>query len=309
MHNYRFIAFDTLCQLQVCDAISESVFESLASQVEKSSRDVEATLSMYDDNSELSRLCSSSSIDSWIPISKMLHAFLLENKRMYEWTNGCFDPTIGSAVKLWDFLANEPSVPSSNMLTEQLQYVGFDKIRIDSDLPRVKFYSPIKLIDPGASGKGFALKQAVNILRGENIKSACLNYGGNIYVIGYKLQYAEPIDEQVHTNLKWKIGIINPNDTYIQHIEELSDEGISTSSWYEHGFKKDNKVYHHIIDPRTGYPVELDFDSVSIISNDAFYTDLVSTPFFLLGAKEGAKLIERIHKELNGKVKLRSVIL
>lgn len=307
MKDYTFIAFDTLCQIQIFGDLDQRRFHDLACQLEQSARRVESALSMYDSNSELSELCAAKTIDKWLPISELLHAFLIENKRMYEWTDGVFDPTVGQTVKLWDFLSEEPKLPDKDKLAKSLEHVGFDKILIDTYVPRVRFLAPIDAIDPGASGKGFALKQAVNILKESNIKSASLNYGGNIFVLGNK-----PSDDKESNDdvlVKWRIGIFDPNTPHVQHIEELYNEGISTSSWYEHGFELDEKVYHHIINPRTGYPVKPEFSSVSIISNDAFYTDLVSTPFFLLGKTKGEALLEKIRTDMNGVLSLRYVAL
>lgn len=79
----------------------------------------------------------------------------------------------------------------------------------------------------------------------------------------------------------------------------LIDAGIATSSWYEHCFKKDNTIYHHLLNPITGYPLPLALKSVSLISSSALHTDILSTAFFVLGFKKGKQLVEEL-RSANG---------
>ena len=78
---------------------------------------------------------------------------------------------------------------------------------------------------------------------------------------------------------------------------QLQDAGIATSSWYEHSFQKNGTVYHHLLDPRTGYPMPLTLKSVSIPVLAAVYTDLLSTAFFILGEEEGGVLVDRLRRD------------
>ena len=78
---------------------------------------------------------------------------------------------------------------------------------------------------------------------------------------------------------------------------QLQDAGIATSSWYEHSFQKNGTVYHHLLDPRTGYPMPLTLKSVSILSSRPVYTDLLSTAFFILGEEEGGVLVDRLRDD------------
>ena len=78
---------------------------------------------------------------------------------------------------------------------------------------------------------------------------------------------------------------------------QLQDAGIATSSWYEHSFQKNGTVYHHLLDPRTGYPMPLTLKSVSILSSRPVYTDLLSTAFFILGEEEGGVLVDRLRRD------------
>lgn len=297
MMGFAFIAFDTLCRIQINDECGER-FPTIKREVEASARQVEKTLSMFDDTSELKCLCDRYVPDRWYEVSSLLHDFLLENQRMFKWSQGAFDPTVGSIVKAWNFLADCPVVPTDDTIQMLLQHVGFQFVEIDGEVPRVRFHAPGMVIDPGASGKGFALEQAVQILRQANIGSASLNYGGNLFVLGTRDEHASP----------WRAGIVHPDDpSKIYTTVDLVDQGISTSSWYEHGFSQDGEIYHHILDPRTGRPQKRRVSSVSVISDNAFYTDLVSTPLFMLDEDAHEPLLEQIRREKG--IKLETIVI
>ena len=128
-------------------------------------------------------------------------------------------------------------------------------------------------------------------LRQGGVRQAVLDYGGNLFVIGAHQ------DAQGGTR-PWKVEIRDPDNTgSVFGTVQLQDAGIATSSWYEHSFQKNGTVYHHLLDPRTGYPMPLTLKSVSILSSRPVYTDLLSTAFFILGEEEGGVLVDRLRRD------------
>jgi thiamine biosynthesis lipoprotein len=141
-------------------------------------------------------------------------------------------------------------------------------------------------IDLGAIAKGYAADEAVAVLRANGVESAFVNLGGNVYVIGAKPD-----------NSPWRIGIRDPfaqeANSFVGVIS-ATDTSVVTSGTYERYFVKDGVTYHHILDPKTGYPAESDLASVTIISPESIVADAVSTSTFLIGKEAGKALIESL---------------
>lgn len=284
-----FLAYDTLCTVTL-ECEGEQAAERILERVEEKAVEVERTLSMYDPSSELALLCTGYEVGKSYPISPMLFDFVSKNLFFARLCGGVFDPTVGPVVKLWDFLAETPRVPSAAALQTAMERVGYRYIHLDDENRCISFEKPNMQLDPGAGGKGYALGLCADILREEGICQAVLNFGGNIYVIGGK---DTPEGEK-----PYKTALIDPDDTssYIGTVE-LMNCGIATSSYYEHSFEKDGIIYHHLINPNTGYPQPLELKSVAILSSCAAYTDFLSTAFFMLGEERGKELIKQLEKE------------
>lgn len=293
-----FLAYDTLCRIAA--EIPENG-EQLLEQCEEEAHELERTLSMFDPDSELSRLCRDICPGESVPVSETLYTFLEQNLEICRLSGGAFDPTVGPLVKLWDFLSEQPSVPSDECIRTALDRVGYQHISLDRKARAVAFDIPQIGLDPGAAGKGFALGLTVDRLRRGGVQRAVLDYGGNLFVLG------------AHQDAKgrtrpWKVAIRDPDDTgSVFGTVELQDAGIATSSWYEHSFEKDGAVYHHLLNPRTGYPMPLTLKSVSIISSRPVYTDLLSTAFFILGEAEGGALVDRLRKDSGERIEYVAV--
>jgi len=288
MHQLSFFAYDTLCTINI-ESHSNREADRLLEGAREIAIAVETTLNMYDSSSELSQLCANYELGRAYEVSDMLFDFLKVNIELAEMTNGAFDPTVGPLVKLWNFLSDDPKIPDQGLLKDVLRRIGFHHLKLDPKNKTIAFDAPNILIDPGASGKGFALGLVVDYLRSNGITSGACDFGGNLFTLGTK-------QNDAHDPYRsWKVAILNPDDrkTIIGTVE-LKDSGISTSSWYEHSFVRNGTVFHHLLDTHTGMPKPLHLKSVSIISTNAFFTDLLSTAFFMLGEKEGKSLLEKV---------------
>ena len=149
------------------------------------------------------------------------------------------------------------------------------------------------VVDAGGAGKGYAVGRVAEYLKSRGVRSASVNFGGNLYLIGPKCS-ADVVEAP------WKIGIRAPWSREMKSIGtmELQDCGTATSGGYDRYFSEDEKIYHHLLDPRTGYPADNTLDSVTIVSDNALYTDLLSTACFVAG--EDA--VDRICKRVGGRV-------
>ena len=287
-HMRAFLAYDTLCRIT---AELPDGSEGLLDQCEEEAHQLERTLSMFDPESELSRLCRDIRPGEETPVSETLLRFLEQNLEICRLTDGAFDLTVGPLIKLWDFLAEPPRVPTPEQIRETLARVGYQHIHLHPGSNTVSFDIPDVGLDPGAAGKGFALGLTVDRLRRGGVRQAVLDYGGNLFVMGARRGENGALRP-------WKVAIRDPDDpgTVFGSVE-LMDTGIATSSWYEHSFQKDGVIYHHLLNPKTGYPIPLTLKSVSIVSSRPVYTDLLSTAFFALGEDRGRELVEQLRRD------------
>lgn len=210
---------------------------------------------------------------------------VLENSLHYaEITDGKFDPTIGVLVDLWGIGTEDARVPSDSEIENALKNIGYQKLNIYDNQAEIE--EGVKL-DLGGIAKGYAADEVKEITEKHNVNSAFINLGGNVLVIGNKVDGS-----------KWKVGIQDPRQGRgsVMAIIEASDKTIVTSGNYERYFEEDGKVYHHILDPDTGYPADTNLLSVSIVSDNSFDADALSTSVYILGLEKGMKFIENMEE-------------
>ncbi|MDI3480916.1 MAG: FAD:protein transferase [Tepidanaerobacteraceae bacterium] len=213
--------------------------------------------------------------------------FYVIKKGIYysESSRGRFDITIGPLVKLWGIGTDKARVPSPEEIKSALRHVNYKNVVVNENENSVMLSKPGMALDLGAIAKGYAADEAARILKASGIKSAVVDLGGNIYVIGRK-----PDDSP------WKIGIQNPfeprGNTFA--TVDVTDKTLVTSGVYERYFIKNGKRYHHILDTSTGYPVDNGLVSVTIISDSSIDADALSTAVFALGLKDGMKYVEKM---------------
>ena len=185
-------------------------------------------------------------------------------------TNGAFDITIAPVMDLWGFFGQNYRVPDEKELQEQLQKVNYKNIEIENNNITLKDNA---MLDLGGIAKGYASDKLTEIFKDNGIKSALISFGSAIQAIGKKP------DGQ-----KWCIGIANPknSENYIAMLD-LEDKCIATSGSYEQVFEENGQRYHHIIDPKTGYPANNGLASVSVICDNATRADALSTALFVMG--------------------------
>lgn len=213
-----------------------------------------------------------------------------ESKKYYALSSGAFDITVSPLVDIWknkitraQEKKSEMLLPAEDELEDKLGLVGSDKIFINEQESLVKFTQAGMSIDLGGIAKGYAVDKAVLRLKALGINSALINAGGNIYCLGKK------------GKRKWHIGIQHPrNPEKLLFYLDLENQAVATSGDYEQYFMLGGKRYSHIIDPKTGYPVNNGLASVTIIAEDAATADALSTAVFVLGKEKGQALLNKI---------------
>ncbi len=238
-----------------------------------------------------------------------------------EISGGAFDITIGKATDLWDFHDNTETgheggkIPSAESLREAVSHVNYKNIMIDENT--VRLTDPETEINLGGIAKGYIADKVAEYLITRGVTSAVVDLGGNIVVIGSKsknLICNDETDTQQFTD--FSVGIADPTSETgdLLGILPCADKTVVTSGTYERYFEVDGVRYHHILDTQTGYPVDTDVLSVTIISDRGNSADCdgLSTTCLALGVEKGLELIqsmegfEAIFVDTEGNVKLSS---
>lgn len=199
-------------------------------------------------------------------------------------TDGLFDCTITPVMKLWGFRDGNFRVPSPEELAEQLAKVDGSKVRIEGNT--VTLLDGVT-VDLGAIAKGYTSQRIMEVYRENDVTSGIVSLGGNVQTLGRKPDGS-----------LWRVALEDPrNSEDYFGILDVENKAVITSGGYQRNFTENGKLYHHIIDPRTGYPAENGFISVTIVSEDGTLADALSTALFIMGP-EKAEAFWKEHKDL-----------
>ncbi len=200
-------------------------------------------------------------------------------------TGGAFDITVRPVVFLWGVGTENARVPAQTEIDAVRQAVGYDRVSLDETALSVALADTGMQLDLGGIAKGYACDRAVEILRNAKVGHAIIDMGGNIYACGTKPDGSP-----------WRVGVKSPLVGENGHfgIVSAADRAVVTSGVYERFFETDGKLYHHIMDPRTGRPVDNALLSVTIISESSTQADALSTACFVLGAERGLEYLETL---------------
>ncbi|MEG2867679.1 MAG: FAD:protein FMN transferase [Terrisporobacter sp.] len=198
-------------------------------------------------------------------------------------SNGLFDITIGPLVKLWSIGLPEARVPSKEEIESVLGYINYTDIELNENDKSIFLKNPNMLIDLGGIAKGYAADEISEVLTENGVNSAIIDLGGNVYTHGTKV-----------TGEDWNVGIQNPISTRgdILGTIKVNNKSIVTSGTYERFIEEDGVKYHHILNPKTGYPYENNISGISIISDKSIDGDALSTSVFAMGLEYGLEFIE-----------------
>ena len=201
-------------------------------------------------------------------------------RQVSELSGGAFDVSIAPVSTMWDFTSGATVLPDAGAIAEAAMKIDYSRIEIDGN--RVTLPEGM-MIDLGGIAKGYIADAVKGYLEDRGVKSAVLSFGGNVVTIGLKPDGSS-----------WKVGIQDidkPTGEYMLVAQNFGGSTV-TSGIYERGFELDGKYYHHILDTKTGWPVENELASVTIFSDSSMWGDALATAAFALGTEQGTALIE-----------------
>ncbi len=269
--------FDTVVELRLNGTEDQSLIDKCFEKMGQ----YEALLSRTREGSDVWRI--NHSAGEPVEVSDDTAALITLAEKYYELSDGAFDITVAPYVAIWDFTDNPGKVPAAASIAAARIHVGFPLLHLDGNT--VTLDDPRASIDLGGIAKGYIADRLKEYLVGEGVTSGFINLGGNMLTIGTK-----PGD------VSWNIGIRRPFGEASDVITTVKVNGLSvvTSGPYERYFEKDGKIYHHILDPKNGYPVWNGLASVTILSDSSADGDALSTSCFVLGLDRGMELIESL---------------
>lgn len=267
------ILLGTVVEIQIRETDETKANDVLSKAFEEIKR-IDNLFTTFNEESPVWKI--NNSTDTIISIDAEIYKLLVLCDSVYKISKGCFDVSIDKLWKAWGFDTQNFDLPEKSEIELALEFSGWDKLKLlgDNKIMKIKNVG----LNFGAVAKGYAVDKATDVLKNFGITSALINAGGDVKVIGDN----------------WKVGIQHPRDKKdLADVVKLSDNSIATSGDYEQYFEVDGKRYHHILNPKTGYP-STGIQSVSIINKSNAFADALATAVFVMGLKDGMELIEQL---------------
>lgn len=276
------VAMGTDCSVRVYNApgMAQSIMDMLG--------DIEESyLSWRIEGSDVASINKSAGSKDGYEPNSWTYDYLEKICELAKESGGAFDPTLGELSELWNLGSDEPYIPTKSEVNKLLKYTGWENIRLDDG--KVFLAENIQL-DLGAVGKGIGAEEALKLLEESDATAATVAVGGSIQLYGTKPDKSA-----------WKVGITNPRsedgEAYLGVLTLEETCSISTSGDYEKYVIEDGVRYHHILNPKTGYPADSGLISVTIVCDEGWLCDGLSTACFVLGCEDSLKLLEEYDAE------------
>lgn len=258
-------------------------------QIEIILKDVNAKMSTYIKDSELSKFNQNTQINTPIEISHDFAKVLEEAIRLNKLTDGALDVTVGPVVNLWGFGPEKrpERQPTTEQLAERQSWVGIDKITLDTTgkTPTLSKAVPQVYIDLSSIAKGFGVDQVAEKLEQLNAQNYMVEIGGEIRAKGQNIE-GKP----------WQIAIEKPSMTgerAVENVIGLNNMAMATSGDYRIYFEENGKRFAHEIDPKTGYPIQHHLASITVLAPTSMTADGLSTGLFVLGEDKALEVAEK----------------
>jgi thiamine biosynthesis lipoprotein len=242
--------------------------------------DIDSLANNYNELSTVSKI-NEEAYKGFFEIDSNLTKIIQQSLEIAEISNGAYDISVAPVLKLWPFQDSTQYVPPDVEIKKKLQFINYKNIRLSGN--KIKFSNENVKIDLGGIAKGYAVDVAMDVLLKYHIKDALINAGGDIKAVCSDL-----------TKNRRKIWIQHPRaKKKLVGYFKMNNGSVATSGDYERYFVIDSVRYHHILNPKTGYPAN-DCVSVTIQTSSATTADALATAVFVNGRPKGMELINRL---------------
>ncbi len=251
---------------------AQKAVEAAISEVKRLDSLMSAALS----SSDIGKI-NSAQANTEVKVSEEVYRLIELSLDISQKTDGAFDISVNPLSELWNITSPEPKVPGEQDIQKAKSLVNYKDIELNPKGKTVLLKKDGMSISLGAIAKGYAADRASEVLKKHGVKEALIDLGGNVYVLG---------EEK-------RIGIQTPFEKRGEYFTvcTVSDKSVVTSGAYERYFEENGKVYHHILDPHTGYPAESGLKSATVICPDSALADALSTAVFVSGEENAHRII------------------
>ncbi len=275
-------AFGTRYHINVVLTDDRETLEDLSQGIEETLESVDASMSTWREDSELSRFNQQRDQSDWTPVSGALFEVLQAAKEVSERSGGAFDVTIGPVVNLWGFgpEGRPDKVPDDGELEDRLDHTGFEFLELDPERQAVRA-GQRQYVDLSAIAKGYGVDAVARYLESEGVDRYLVEIGGEVRVNGRKPDGSA-----------WRLAVEEPvaEARQVNRVVAMDGGAMATSGDYRNYYESDGRRYSHTIDPATGRPVAHRLASVTVIAPSSMMADAWATAFTVLGYEEGYRL-------------------
>lgn len=270
----------TVISVSLYDSSDEKILDKVFDKV----KELEDNLSINENGTLVDKINESAGVQP-VKVDDDTYKVIKQGIEYSKISNGFFDITIGPLVKLWSIGLPEAKVPTQDEINSKLPLIDFSDVDLNDDDKTVFLKRKDMMLDLGGVAKGFTADVISDILTNEGVKSAIIDLGGNIFAHGEKVN-----------GDNWKIGIQNPfsDRGAIVGTITVKNKSIVTSGIYERYIEKDGIKYHHILNPKTGYPYDNEVAGLTIISDTSTDGDGFSTSVFSMGVEKGLEFVHNL---------------
>jgi FAD:protein FMN transferase len=269
----------TIVEIAVAAPDQHTAYQAMAHGFQ-ALKQVDQRMSIYQAGSELCRV-NRLAAGRWVHTDTDILTVMTEALSLSHLSHGGLDVTVLPLMQLWGFVQRAGRIPTADEVRATLSLVDYRHIQVDLERRAIRFDRQGVEMDFGGIAKGFAVDRAIDILLAHGVDHALVNAGGDLFALG-----------AADADTAWIVDIQHPTvPAKSLGTLRVRDRSIATSGDYEKYFEQNGKRYCHLIDPRTGYPVQ-GVASVTVLADTAMRADALSTAVFALGAEEGLALLE-----------------
>lgn len=284
--HHSILEFDTLINVTLYDVEAQVARRAFA-DLDQKFANYQHSWTPYEP-SELTRINQRIAVGDTVSVAPSVLPLITLSVPLAEQTGNLYNPAIGKLIKLWQFHRHEePDIqpPEADSIAA-LVAAGPNLTDLHLQGDQLKCDNPQVELNFGAFAKGYAVDMAMDQLREQGIKHAIFAVGGDVKALGR------------HGDRAWHVGIRHPRqDAVLARLDLQGEEGVSTSGDYERYFFYQGKRYHHILDPRTGYPAQAT-QAVTVVHHDSALADVAATALFVAGPKHWFELAKKLRLKL-----------
>lgn len=267
------ILLGTIVEIQVKSNDEQKAEDAITKAFAEVKR-IDDLFTTYNQSSSVWKI--NNSLDSVIYVDSEIYDLIVLCDSVTKISENCFDVSLDNLIKIWGFDSGNPHLPKKDSIELALTKCCWKNIKIGEQNKIIKKNNVT--LNFGAIAKGYAVDRAIDVISNAGFTNALVNAGGEIKVVGSE----------------WIVGIQHPRKTNeILKKIKLENSSIATSGDYEQYFELDGIRYHHILNPKSGYPAK-GLQSVTIINKSNAYADALATAVFVMGKEKGIKLIEQL---------------